>query len=295
MQKKSYFKSWAVPILLIAPQLIITLVFFIWPAYQTLRESFIGEDPFGLHSHFVWFYNFISLFTSHDYLNSFVVTLVFSFSVAVAALIGGLFFATLANRAIKGAAVYKTLLIWPYAVAPAVAGILLRFIFDPATGVMTGWLAKLGYHWNYVIHPDQAMFLVIIAAVWQQTSYNFLFYLAGLQSIPKSLLEAAAIDGAGPFRRFRYIVFPLLSPITFFLMTINLIYAFFDTFGVIQVVTQGGPENATETLVYKVYQDGFMGLDFGSSAAQSVILMIIIVTLVFLQFRVFERKVHYHG
>jgi len=291
--KTSHFKRSWVPYALVIPQLVVTLIFFIWPAAQAVISSFMVEDPFGLHHHFVWFYNFISLFHSHDYLNSLIVTLLFSFFVTFAALGGGLFFAVLANRVVRGGRIYKTLLILPYAVAPAVAGILLRFIFDPAIGIIPYWLSKVGYHWDFNSNTKQALFLVVIAAVWQQMSYNFLFYLAALQSVPKSMIEAAAIDGAGPIRRFWQIVFPFLSPTTFFLIVINMLYAFFDTFGIIQIVTEGGPANATQTLVYKVYKDGFMGLDFGSSAAQSVILMFIITLLMIVQFKVLERRVHY--
>lgn len=291
--QRSFFKTSAVPYLLILPQLAITLLFFIWPALQALVESFVIEDPFGLHVHFAWFYNFIGLLTNSDYWQSFFVTIVFSIAVTFVALAGGLFFAVLANHAVRGKKVYSTLLIWPYAVAPAVAGILFHFMFDPAIGIVPYVLQHWGIHWNYNVNPYQALFLVIIVAAWQQLSYNFIFYLASLQAVPQSLLESAALDGAGPMRRFWSIVFPLLSPTTFFLLTINLLYAFFDTFGIIQVVTQGGPANATQTLVYKVYQDGFVGLDFGGSSAQSVILMVVITVLTVIQFRYIEKKVHY--
>ena len=293
MREPSVFKSSWVPYLLILPQLAVTIIFFVWPALQALSESFVVEDPFGLHVHFVWFHNFINLFQSADYLKSFVVTLMFSCFVTLFALVGGLIFATLAHSTLKGNKVYKTLLIWPYAVAPAVAGILFRFLFDPAIGIVPYYLAKFGYHWNFAINGGQALFLVVLIAGWQQLSYNFIFYLASLQSVPQSLLESAAIDGAGPFRRFWHITLPLLSPITFFLIIMNVLYAFFDTFGIIQIVTEGGPANATQTLVYKVYKDGFLGLNFGSSAAQSVILMLVIIGLTFVQFRVFEKRVHY--
>ncbi len=291
--KRSVFKTSAIPYLLILPQLVITLLFFIWPALQAVIESFVVEDPFGLHVHFAWFYNFITLLTDSDYWSSFLVTAIFSVAVTVIALCGGLFFAVLVNRAVRGRKIYTTFLIWPYAVAPAVAGILFHFMFDPAVGIVPYWLQHWGYHWDYNVNRYQALFLVVIVAAWQQSSYNFIFYLANLQSIPQSLMESAALDGAGPVRRFWSIVFPLLGPTTFFLVTINLLYAFFDTFGIIQVVTQGGPANATQTLVYKVYQDGFMGLVFGGSSAQSVILMLVISVLTVLQFRYFEKKVHY--
>ena len=287
------FRNRYLPYFLIAPQIIVTLLFFIWPALAALKQSFFLQDAFGLKHHFVWLKNYYFLFASHYYWHSIEITLIFSIAVSVFTLISALLIATLANRVIKGANLYKTLLIWPYAVAPAIAGILWRFLFNPAVGIIAYVLAKLGYHWNYVLNGNQALLLVILAAIWQQFSYNFLFFLAGLQAIPKSLLEAAAIDGAGPFRRFYHIVFPLLSPTTFFLLVMNLIYAFFNTFGIVQVMTKGGPANATNTLVFKVYNDGFVGMNFGSSATQSVILMLIVISLTVLQFKYIERKVHY--
>lgn len=293
MSKRVQFNSRTIALLLVAPQIIITLVFFIWPSFEALKQSFFRGDAFGLHSHFVWFGNFVNLFTDSVYLNSIGLTLFFSVAVSLLTLASGLLMATLANRVIRGSSGYKTLLIWPYAVAPAVAGILWRFLFNPAVGVFSYWLHLLGYDWNFMLNGKQAMFLVIMASSWQQFSYNFLFFLAGLQAIPKSLIEAAAIDGASPWKRFWHIVFPLLSPTTFFLLVINMIYAFFDTFGVIQIVTQGGPANSTNTLVYKVYNDGFVGLSLGGSSAQSVVLMVIVILLTVLQFRYVERKVHY--
>jgi len=293
MQKQTYFKQPAIALMLIAPQLLVTLIFFIWPAAEALKQSFYRGDPWGLHSHFVGFENFLQLLSSQDYLNAIWVTVLFSIAVALLALVAGLFMATLVNGVIKGSGAYKTLLIWPYAVAPAIAGMLWRFLLNPAIGVLSYVLDYFGIHWNYLIHPKQAMILVVIASTWQQFSYNFIFFLAGLHSIPKAYIEAAALDGAGPIARFRHIILPLLSPTTFFLLVINLIYAFFDTFGVIQVVTQGGPADATNTLVFKVYNDGFVGLDLGGSATQSVILMLIVITLILIQFRYLERKVHY--
>jgi len=290
---KSIFRNRYLPYALIAPQIIVTLIFFIWPALAALKQSFFLQDAFGLKHHFVWLKNYYFLFTSHYYWHSIIITLVFSIAVSIFTLLFALFIATLANRTIKAGGVYKTLLIWPYAVAPAVAGILWRFLFNPAVGIIAYFLDKMGYHWNYVLNGNQALLLITMAAIWQQFSYDFLFFLAGLQSIPKSLLEAAAIDGAGPFKRFYHIVLPLLSPMTLFLLVMNLIYAFFNTFGIVQVMTDGGPANATNTLVFKVYNDGFVGMNFGGSASQSVILMLIVIGLTILQFKYVERKVHY--
>lgn len=290
---KGIFRNRYIPYLFLAPQIIITLIFFIWPALTAFKQSFFLQDAFGLHHHFVWLKNYYFLFTSHYYWHSILITLVFSLAVSVFTLLFALFMATLANRTIRASGVYKSLLIWPYAVAPAIAGILWRFLFNPAVGFITYLLSQLGYNWNYVLNGHQALLLIIIAAIWQQFSYNFLFFLAGLQSIPKSLLEAAAIDGAGPFKRFYHIVLPLLSPTTFFLLVMNLIYAFFNTFGIVQVITKGGPAYATNIMVYKVYNDGFIGMNFGGSAAQSVILMLVVIALTILQFKYIERKVHY--
>lgn len=293
MQKKVFFKTRTMPYLFLLPQVLVTLLFFVWPALQAFKQSFFLEDSFGLHRHFAGLLNFKELLHSPDYLHSLSMTIIFSLLVTLVAMSGGLFFAVLANRVLVGRKLYQLLLLWPYAVAPAIAGILMRFLFNPAVGVLPYWLSAWGIHWNYLIYPKQALFLVIIAAAWQQLSYNFIFYLANLQNVPSSLMEAALLDGASSWQRFWHIVFPLLSPTTFFLFIINLLYAFFDTFAIIQIVTQGGPANATQTLVYKVYQDGFMGLDFPSSAAQSVILMVIITVLTMFQFRYLERRVHY--
>jgi len=293
MEKRVVFKNRWLPYLLLTPQIVITLVFFIWPASQALKQSVFIEDPFGLSREFVWFDNFIELFSDPHYLGSLKTTFIFSVSTSFLALSTALLFAVMADRVVKGAAVYKSALLWPYAVAPAVAGVLWLFMFSPTNGILALTLKSLGYNWNHVLNGRQAMVLVVIAASWKQIAYNFLFFLAGLQMIPKSLIEAAAIDGARPAKRFWTIVFPLLSPTTFFLLVVNVVYAFFDTFGIIHAVTQGGPYKATDILVYKVYSDGFIGLDLGGSAAQSVVLMAIVVTLTVIQFRYLERKVQY--
>ncbi len=293
MEKRVVFNNPVLPYLLLAPQIIITLVFFIWPAMQALRQSVRLEDPFGLRSQFVWLDNFIALFTDPLYLDSMLITAAFSVSVTVLALVSALFLAVQADRVIHGEMAYKTLLISPYAVAPAVAGVLWLLLFNPTLGVLPFMLKGFGYDWNHVLNGGEAFLLVVIAAAWKQISYNFLFFLAGLQAIPKSMIEAAAIDGARPARRFWTIVFPLLSPTTFFLIVVNIVYAFFDTFGIIHAVTQGGPAGATNILVYKVFNDGFIGLDLGGSAAQSVVLMAIVIALTVFQFRYIERKVHY--
>jgi sn-glycerol 3-phosphate transport system permease protein len=293
MEKRVVFGHPVLPFLLVAPQIAITLVFFMWPASQALYQSVLRQDAFGLNTEFVWLDNFRDLFRDPQYLNSLHVTAVFSISVALLALAIALYLAVQADRVIRGAVAYKTLLIWPYAVAPAVAGVLWLFLFNPNLGIIVYVLNSWGYRWNHALDGNQAMLLVIISAAWKQISYNFLFFLAGMQAIPKSLIEAAAIDGAGPARRFWTIVFPLLTPTTFFLIVINVVYAFFDTFGIIHQVTEGGPAGATNILVYKVYHDGFLGLDLGGSAAQSVVLMTIVIALTVVQFRYIERKVHY--
>ncbi len=293
MEKRVVFKNRWLPYLLVTPQIVITLVFFIWPASQALKQSVFIEDPFGLSSEFVGFDNFIELFSDPLYLGSLKTTFIFSVSTSFLALSTALLFAVMADRVIKGAAVYKAALLWPYAVAPAVAGVLWLFMFSPTNGILALTLKSLGYNWNHVLNGGQAMVLVVIAASWKQIAYNFLFFLAGLQMIPKSLIEAAAIDGARPAKRFWTIIFPLLSPTTFFLLVVNVVYSFFETFGIIHAVTQGGPYKATDILVYKVYRDGFIGLDLGGSAAQSVVLMAIVVTLTVIQFRYLERRVQY--
>ncbi|MYN12099.1 sn-glycerol-3-phosphate ABC transporter permease UgpA [Pusillimonas sp. TS35] len=293
MEKRVVFTHKVLPYLLLLPQLAVTVVFFFWPAGQALWQSFHLEDPFGLSSQFVGLANFADLLSSSDYTDSFRITAVFSLLVAILGLAISLLLAVMADRAVKAAGVYKTLLIWPYAVATAVAGVLWLFLFSPSVGILAVMLSKLGIGWNPRLNGNDAMTLVVISAVWKQISYNFLFFLAGLQAIPRSLIEAAAIDGAGPRRRFWTIVFPLLSPTTFFLLIINVIYAFFDTFAIIDIITQGGPGTDTSILVYKVYNAGFKGLDLGSSAAQSVILMLIVIALTVVQFRYIDRKVNY--
>ncbi|PZO15301.1 MAG: sn-glycerol-3-phosphate ABC transporter permease UgpA [Burkholderiales bacterium] len=293
MEKRVRFKSSWLPWALIAPQMAIVLVFFFWPAAQALYQSLLTQDPFGLSTEFVGLENFRRLWADDTYLASFTTTAVFSLLVAVIGLSIALLLAVYADRVLKGSGVYKTLLIWPYAVAPVVAGVLWLFMFASPMGVIAYYLRAVGIEWNHLLDADHAMTLIVAAAVWKQISYNFLFFLAGLQSIPKSLIEAAAIDGAGPWRRFWSIVFPLLSPTTFFLLVINIVYAFFDTFGIVDATTQGGPGKDTAILVYKVYYDGFKALDMGGSAAQSVVLMVVVITLTVIQFRFVEKKVQY--
>ena len=287
------FKANKTACFLLLPQMVITIVFFFWPALQALKQSLFQGDAFGLIQRFVGLENFKELLFSSVYHQSILVTVLFSFSVTLLTLMLGLLMAVLVNEIIRGKLAYKALLIWPYAVAPAVAGLLWRFFFNPAVGWGSYLLRKIGIDWNYYVHPAQAMTVVVIASSWQQFSYNFLFFFAGLQAIPRSLLEAASIDGANAWQRFWHVSFPLLAPTTFFLMVINLIYSFFDTLGVIQVVTQGGPARRTATMVYKVYNDGFVGLNFSSSAAQSVVLMVVVATLTTIQFKFIDKKVHY--
>ena len=293
MEKRVVFRSSWLPYLLVAPQIAVTVVFFFWPAVQAVFYSFFLQDAFGTRSQFVGLANFVELFKSDAYLNSIQVTAVFSTLVTVLGLAIALALAVAADGIVRGALAYKTLLIWPYAVASAVAGVLFAFLFAPSVGIVSYLLRGMGVDWNWVLRGEQAMLLVVIATVWKQISYNFLFFLAGLQAIPRSLIEAAAIDGAGPVRRFWTIVFPLLSPTTFFLLVVNIVHAFFDTFGVIDATTQGGPAGATQILVYKVYYDGVKAADLGGSSAQSVILMAIVIALTVVQFRYIERKVQY--
>jgi len=292
-EKRVVFRSAWLPWVLIGPQAAVILVFFFWPAAETVLQSMQRQDAFGTSTEWVGFANFAQLFSDPSYLASFKTTAIFSVLVAVLGIVVSLLLAVFADRVIRAAVVYKTLLIWPYAVAPAVAGVLWLFMFAPSVGVVSYALRKAGIEWNALLDSGQAMALIVMAAVWNQISYNFLFFLAGLQSIPKSLIEAAAIDGAGPWRRFWTIVFPLLSPTGFFLLVINIIYAFFGTFGIIDAATEGGPGKETAVLVYKLYFDGFKALDLGGSAAQSVVLMVIVVTLTVLQFRFVEKKVNY--
>jgi len=293
MEKRVAFKGWLVPLLLVAPQLVITAIFFFYPAGQAVWQSLFIPDPFGLKSQFVGLGNFEFLLGDPYYRASFVTTAVFSGLVTLVSMGVALYLAVLADRLIKGSGAYRTLLIWPYAVAPAVAGVLWLFMFNTRVGVVSWYLGLLGYDWNHVLNEGEAMGLVVVASAWGRISYNFLFFLAGLQSIPSSVIEAAAIDGARFWTRFRTIVFPLLSPTTFFLLVVNIVYAFFETFGVIHTITSGGPQQATTILVYKVYADGFVGQDLGSSAAQSVILLIVVGILTIIQFKYVERKVHY--
>jgi sn-glycerol 3-phosphate transport system permease protein len=293
MLKRAHFRHPWLPFALVAPQIAITLVFFIWPALQALRQSLYLQDAFGLSKQFVWLENFTQLFGDPSYWNSFHVTIVFSVLSCTIGIVVALLFAVMADHVIRGAGVYKTFLIWPYAVAPAVAGVLWTFLFNPTVGILPYYLDFLGYEWNHYSSGNQALGLVVIASVWNRISYNFLFFLAGLQAIPKSVIEAAAIDGAGPVRRLWSIVLPLLSPTTFFLIVVNVVYTFFETFGIVHAVTEGGPAQATEILVYKVFRDGFVANDYGASAAQSVILMLIVTALTVVQFRYIERRVQY--
>ena len=292
-EKRVRFKSWWLPWVLVAPQLVIVLVFFFWPAGQALHQSVLQSDAFGTSTQYVGAENFRRLWDDDTYLSSFKTTAVFSVLVAGLGLALSLMLAVMADRIVKGSGVYRTLLIWPYAVAPAVAGVLWLFMFAPSIGIVSFWLRTLGIDWNHLLNGTHAMTLIVMAAVWKQISYNFLFFLAGLQSIPKSLIEAAAIDGAGPWRRFWTVQFPLLTPTAFFLLVINIVYAFFDTFAIVDAATSGGPGKDTAILVYKVYYDGFKALDLGGSAAQSVVLMVIVVALTVVQFRYVEKRVNY--
>jgi sn-glycerol 3-phosphate transport system permease protein len=293
MDRRVVFSGWLCPAVLLAPQLAVTLVFFYWPAGQAVWQSFLLEDAFGLSSEFVGFENYRFLFAQPEYYRAMINTVVFSTSVAFLSLACALLLATQADKKLRGGQAFKTLLIWPYAVAPAIAGVLWIFMFHPSLGTLSRPLRYFGFDWNPMLNGTHAMLLLVLSATWKQISYNFLFFLAGLQSIPRSVIEAAAIDGAKPVRRCWTIVFPLLSPKTFFLLVGTIVYVFFETFGIIDAVTGGGPAKATETLVYKVYQDGRLGGDLGGSAAQSVILMIIVVALTAIQFRYIDRKVNY--
>jgi len=293
MHKRVTFRERWLAVLLLTPQLAITLVFFIWPASQALWQSLLQQDPFGLSTRFVGLENFARLFADPLYLNAVRVTLVFSVSVAASGIASALLLAVMADHVLRGAGLYKTLLIWPYAVAPAIAGLLWFFMFHPTVGILAWLLRQAGVVWNHKLDGGQAMLLVIVAATWKQISYNFLFFLAGLQAIPRTLVEAAAIDGASPGQRFWKIVFPLLSPTTFFLVVVNVVYVFFDTFGIVHAVTEGGPGQDTTILVYKVFKDGFIALDLGGSAAQSVVLLAVVILLTVVQFRFIERRVQY--
>lgn len=291
--KRVVFEGWVFPAAFLAPQLAITAIFFFWPALQAVRQSLYREDAFGFGSVFVGLANFSALFRNPNYLASFEVTIVFSIATTVLGLVTALILAVSVNGLIRSASAYTTLLVWPYAVAPALAGILWWFLFNPSIGIVAYMLDMVGIDWNHVLNGRHALILVVIAAAWKQVAYNFLFFVAGLHAIPPSLIEAAAIDGASPLKRFLTITLPLLSPTTFFLIVVNVVYAFFDTFGVVHATTAGGPGQATTILVYKAFSDGFIGLNFSSSAAQSVILTLIVVALTIAQFRFIERRVHY--
>jgi sn-glycerol 3-phosphate transport system permease protein len=293
MNRRAIFNNKLLPYVLLVPQLAVTLVFFFWPAGQAVAQSVLRQDPFGLRITFVGLENFAYVLGDPTYLNAVGVTLIFSLAVIALAMGSGLLLAATADKPIRGAGLYKTLLIWPYAVAPAVAASLWLFILHPSIGIVGRMLNQVGIHWDYSLNGTHAMILVILASAWKQVSYNFIFFLAGLQSIPRSVLEAAEVDGAASRQRFWKVIFPLLSPTTFFLIVVNVIYAFFDTFGVIHSLTRGGPAKATETLIYKVYVDGVVNLDLGGSSAQSVVLLLVVITVTALQFRYIERRVHY--
>ena len=293
MIKRATFQGVALPYALLLPQIAITLIFFFWPAGQALVQSVLIEDAFGLSSKFVWFENFERVFANETYLASMRITAIFTVASCLLSMGAALLLAVMADRVIRGSGAYKTLLIWPYAVAPALAGVLWGFMFNPTIGVVAYVLKAAGINWNFYVDGDQALLLVTLAAAWKQVSYNFIFFLAGLQAIPRSVIEAAAIDGAGPFKRFWTIIFPLLSPTTFFLLVLNIVHLFFDSFGIVHALTQGGPGGATEILVFKVWSDSFRALDLGGSAAQSVVLMAIVIALTVVQFRYIEKRVHY--
>ena len=293
MEKRVRFNGWLLPTCLIAPQALISLIFFFYPAAQAIWQSLFIPDPFGLSAQFVGLENFTYLFGDKYYRAAFLTTAIFSTLVTLAAMVPALFLAVIADRLIRGSSTYRTLLIWPYAIAPAVAGVLWLFMFNPRVGVISWYLSQLGYDWNHVLNGGEAMGLVTVASAWGRISYNFLFFFAGLQAIPRSLVEAAAIDGARFWKRFYTIVWPLLSPTTFFLLVVNVVYSFFETFGVIHTITAGGPQQSTTILVYKVYADGFVGQDLGSSSAQSVILLIVVGLLTVIQFKFIEKRVQY--
>ena len=293
MEKRVIFRGLLLPLLLVFPQVLISAVFFFYPAGEAIWQSLFIPDPFGLSSQFVGLGNFEYLFGDAYYRASFLTTAIFSLLVTLASLLPALFLAVIADRLIKGATVYRTLLIWPYAVAPAVAGVLWLFMFNTRVGVVSWYLGQLGYDWNHVLNQNEAMGLVVVASAWGRISYNFLFFFAALQAVPKSIIEAAAIDGARFWRRFFTMVLPLISPTLFFLLVVNIVYAFFETFGVIHTITSGGPQQATTILVYKVFSDGFVGQDLGSSAAQSVVLLVVVGVMTVFQFKFLEKRVHY--
>lgn len=293
MEKRVRFNGWLLPLCLIFPQILISGVFFFYPAGQAIWQSLFIPDPFGLSSQYVGLGNFEFLFSDKYYLTSFLTTGLFSTLVTVVSMVPALFLAVMADRLIKGAGTYRTLLIWPYAVAPAIAGVLWLFMFNTRVGIVSWYLGQLGYDWNHVLNGEEAMGLVVVASAWGRISYNFLFFFAALQAVPRSVIEAAAIDGARFWKRFYTIVLPLLSPTTFFLLVVNIVYAFFETFGVIHTITSGGPQQSTTILVYKIFADGFVGQDLGSSAAQSVVLLFVVGALTVVQFKFIEKKVHY--
>ena len=293
MEKRVIFRGWLLPICLVAPQLIISVVFFFYPAAQAVWQSLFIPDPFGLSTQYVGLGNFEYLLSDKYYRESFVTTAVFSILVTLCSMVPALFLAVCADRLIKSSGIYRTLLIWPYAVAPAVAGVLWMFMFNTRVGIISWYLGQLGYDWNHVLNDGEAMGLVVVASAWGRISYNFLFFFAALQSVPKSVIEAGAIDGARFWRRFFDIVLPLITPTAFFLMVVNVVYSFFETFGVIHTITSGGPQQATTILVYKVFSDGFVGQDLGSSSAQSVILLVLVGALTIIQFKYVEKRVHY--
>lgn len=293
MQRRVIFNNRILPYFLLLPQLIITIIFFFWPASQAIYQSVLSQDPFGLRTTFVYLENFRTVLSDPLYIEAVQVTIIFSVSVTLFVMTLALLFAVMADRQIRGAQTYKTLLLWPYALAPAVAAVLWNFIFHPSIGIVGRALNEWGVHWDYKLNGVDALILIVVASSWKQIAHNFLFFLAGLQSVPPAIVEAAMIDGAGAWKLFRSVLFPLISPTTFYLLTINLVFAFFDTFGVIHALTDGGPGRSTTTLMYKVYSDGYVNLNLGISAAQSVILMIIVSALVWMQFRFVEGKVHY--
>jgi sn-glycerol 3-phosphate transport system permease protein len=290
VERRTIFGGWKLPVALVLPQLLLTIFFFYWPAAQAIWSSLTRADAFGINVDFVWFDNFKDLFADPLYVDSVGRTVIFCASVCAISMGSALILALFADRELRGRGIYRTLLIWPYAIAPAVAAVLWILLLHPQIGLIGRWLNRIGIAWDYKLNDSQAMLIVILAAAWKQISYNFLFFLAGLQSIPKSVIEASRMDGAKGFHRFRTIIFPLLAPTTFFLIVVNIVYAAFDTFGTIEALTQGGPGKATETLVFKVYRDGVINLDIGSSSAQSVVLMFGVIVLTAVQFRFMGRK-----
>jgi len=290
MERRTIFGQKLLPLLLVAPQFLLTLIFFLWPAGQAVWSSFTRQDPFGLHTQFAGLDNFVELFDDPLYRDSIGRTVMFMIAVSVLSMSVALLLAVFADRGIRGRLTYRTVLIWPYAIAPAMAAVLWILLLQPRVGILGVWLNRYGVAWDYHLNSGQAMLVVVLACAWKQVSYNFIFFIAGLQSIPRAVLEAARMDGARGWHAFRTITFPLLAPTTLFLLVVNLVYAAFDTFGTIQALTQGGPGKATETLVVKVYRDGIVNLDIGSSSAQSVILMLGVIALTALQFKFLGRR-----